>query len=114
MKAIMQRTMILITSMLASTANFAETLQQKHLSHSKQILLVTVNDKQKETAVLQRYQRGELHADWQKIGAPIPIVIGKQGLAREATDQSSTTLPIKKEGDLRTPIGIFPISFAFG
>jgi D-alanyl-D-alanine dipeptidase len=84
--------------------NFRITSAPANQNRSKQMMLVTANDSQKETAVLQRYQRSDLHAGWQKLGASIPIVIGKHGLAQA----------IKKEGDLRTPVGAFPISFAFG
>lgn len=90
------------------------TQQHRSLMSSKQILQVTVNNRQHETAVLQRYQRSGLHANWKKIGTLIPIVIGKNGLAKQVSDPSSIAFPIKKEGDLRTPLGIFPISFSFG
>jgi D-alanyl-D-alanine dipeptidase len=68
---------------------------------------------------LQRYERGAVQENWRPVGEPIPIVVGEKGLAwgigliddrrvRAAGD------PIKKEGDGKSPAGIFALGTAFG
>ena len=53
---------------------------------------------------------------WQQALGPIPIVVGKNGMAwgRGLEDFRSRTGPVKKEGDLRSPAGIFRLGTAFG
>ncbi len=84
------------------------------LHYSKQILIVSADNRRPYTAILQRYQRAALGSNWEKVGPPIPVVIGKHGLAWADSNSTSPKWPVKKEGDMRTPIGIFPIPFAFG
>ena len=75
------------------------------IHQSQQLLLV---QSQKWNAVkgeLQRYQRDSDKQDLKKVGLRIPVVLGKNGIVDAA---------MKKEGDLRTPAGIFNIVRAFG
>lgn len=72
---------------------------------SLQLVLVTTVNWHASTGTLTRFERTSFHAQWQQVGNAFPVVIGKNGLAL-ITD--------KKEGDLRTPAGLFTISQAFG
>lgn len=70
-------------------------------SNSTQLIVVTVNSPTSIHAHLRRFQKRKDH--WKKIGNTFPIVIGKHGATRN-----------KHEGDLKTPLGVFPINTAFG
>lgn len=84
------------------------------LSKSSQLLVVRTKSWHSIHGSLQRYQRNAAHK-WIAIGEPVPIVVGKHGLSGNAILQTNDSpLSIKKEGDLRTPAGIFLIGSAFG
>ena len=86
---------------------------------STQMLVVTTADWDAVAGKLQRYERANARKKWKKVGAPIAVVVAKKGLgwgaaadsdfrAREALD------PVKHEGDMRAPAGLFRLSTAFG
>ncbi|HUN86292.1 MAG TPA: hypothetical protein VMU48_18075 [Terracidiphilus sp.] len=91
------------------------------LAHSTQMIVVTTPDWSTIDGRLQRYERGNTHEAWQKVGEPIPIVVGKngmgwgiglRGLAGSVIRHPSD--PVKKEGDVKSPAGIFALGTAFG
>ncbi len=65
---------------------------------------------------------GTLHAfdwqgdHWELALQPIPIVVGKNGLAwgRGTEDFTDRQGPVKREGDKRSPAGMFELGTAFG
>jgi L,D-peptidoglycan transpeptidase YkuD (ErfK/YbiS/YcfS/YnhG family) len=65
---------------------------------------------------LQRYVRSSSSQSWQKVGDEIPIVVGKHGLGwgRGLLEPKDVTGPQKKEGDGRSPAGVFALGTAFG
>ncbi|RCK73392.1 MAG: hypothetical protein OZSIB_2572 [Candidatus Ozemobacter sibiricus] len=70
---------------------------------ARQCLWVVVADPASISAQLIRLERGA--EGWQPVLPPFPAVIGRRGLA---------PLGEKREGDGRTPTGIFPLGTAFG
>ncbi len=64
--------------------------------------------------MLRRYSRDATGA-WRAVGARVPVVVGRTGLAwgvgvaPDAADQ-----PVKREGDGKAPAGVFPLGTAFG
>lgn len=90
----------------------------------KKLIVVTTPDWNAVRGTLTRYERKKqvtgngLHgtgtaSDWQQIGEAIPIVVGRSGLAwdpglaRGHSDLYSG--PIKREGDGRSPAGVFEL-----
>jgi D-alanyl-D-alanine dipeptidase len=69
---------------------------------SQQLLLVTSQDWTQSQAQLQRYQRVDVN-HWHPVGNPIPVILGENGIAEN-----------KREGDLKTPAGVFLLGSAFG
>jgi len=66
--------------------------------------------------------RGELYrltweaGAWRREGAPTPVLIGKKGLGWGVglTDYTRRKGPVKQEGDLKSPAGLFALGTAFG
>lgn len=79
----------------------------------RQVLLVrTANwDALQGHMYLLEWQNG-----WRLARAPIPIVVGKKGLAWGIgkADYRALPGPVKQEGDLKSPAGLFELRTAFG
>ena len=84
------------------------------LANAQQALVVTVSGWNSIDGTLQRFEKHD--GKWQEVGQKFPIVVGKSGLGWDGiTDPPSKSgQPIKKEGDGRSPAGIFKITELFG
>lgn len=94
---------------------------QPPVRSSLQMIVVTTADWSTVDGRLQRYERTERGKDWKRVGDPIVIVVGKKGMGWGAglvpTDDPATRGPqdpVKKEGDGKSPAGVFRIGTAFG
>ena len=104
-----------------ATLAMAEDKQPEALRESTQILVVTTPDWNGVDGTLQAYERPHARKKWKAVGGPIPVVVGKNGLgwgagvaaARDAGRRGAGD-PVKKEGDGKSPAGIFRLSTAFG
>jgi len=104
----------------ASLANAQQPLQQP-LQSSTQIVVVTTPDWSTVEGQLRRYERTQPNQRWRPVGRPITVVVGKNGLGWGTgvmpADNPATRGPqdpVKKEGDGKSPAGIFRLSSAFG
>lgn len=85
------------------------------ISKSRQLVVVTTRDWKASAGTLQRFENSG--HQWKRVGAPIPVVIGRGGLGWGAglnAQPPTADSPVKKEGDGRSPAGVFPIGAAFG
>ncbi len=91
-----------------------------NLASSRQLIVVTTANWNAVNGRLRRYQRSETNGVWREIGGAISVVVGRNGMAwgRNGSDDWSKLAgpgdPVKKEGDGRSPAGIFKLSSAFG
>lgn len=99
----------------------AQAPAQQPLRTSMQMIVVTTPDWNTVAGRLQRYQRTRPGKRWKAIGSPVTIVVGKNGMGWGAglvpTDRPakrSPQDPVKKEGDGKSPAGVFALSTAFG
>jgi D-alanyl-D-alanine dipeptidase len=83
------------------------------LEASSQAMVVTTPDWNSVDGSLQRYEKR--NGKWQPVGEKIAIVVGKSGMGWDhLATPAPPDAPIKKEGDGRSPAGIFTIGHAFG
>ena len=80
---------------------------------STQLLLCLAPDWTATTASLQRLER-KAGGDWQALGAPWPVVLGRNGLAWGRGLHAPGAAGDKREGDGRAPAGVFAITALFG
>ena len=110
-----------IVGWCVSGSTQARTFQSDPLSRSTQTIVVTTSGWNAVEGRLQRYERATTKKKWRPVGEPISIVVGKNGLGWgigvTATGDSNfraTSDPVKREGDAKSPAGIFALGTAFG
>ena len=83
---------------------------------SRQLVVVCNKDWDEPVARMYRFERADSDSAWQKVGKPIVVNLGRTGLAWGSSSlmKTPTGVKVKKEGDGRSPAGIFPILKAFG
>jgi L,D-peptidoglycan transpeptidase YkuD (ErfK/YbiS/YcfS/YnhG family) len=99
----------------------AGTLNSDGLAHSTQMIVVTTSDWSVVEGRLRRYERATVDEKWRPVGGSISIVVGRNGLGWGigliATDDAqvrSGSDPVKREGDGKSPAGVFALGTAFG
>jgi D-alanyl-D-alanine dipeptidase len=85
------------------------------LRESQQIIVVTTETWSAQVGRLAFFERGGGQA-WRQPERPIPVVVGKAGLAwgRGLIQNPALPGPIKIEADDRAPAGAFRLRFVFG
>ncbi len=89
-------------------------------SDSRQAIVILSSDWDTTAATMYRFERSSAEAAWKPIGAVVPVNLGRTGFAwgesplmnRETVAKLSG--PHKREGDGKSPAGVFPILKAFG
>jgi len=102
-----------LTALLCACAGMTRAPRELPWSTAQQLVLVITPDWNSSRGVLRTYAR--VGRDWQGAGASVPVVIGRNGAAWGLGLHSpQTDGPIKREGDGRSPAGVFAIGTAFG
>lgn len=88
-------------------------------SESRQTILVTTKDWSSTQGTAQLFERKKTTSKWKAVGKSFPVVIGKNGFALgvempDKRDKTDIVQPYKQEGDGKSPIGVFPLTSAFG
>jgi L,D-peptidoglycan transpeptidase YkuD (ErfK/YbiS/YcfS/YnhG family) len=84
-------------------------------AHSKQAVVAYPSSWHSSHAELYFYERPDSKAAWSKAGGPIKIRLGRKGSAWGlGLHRSPDGVTLKKEGDGRSPAGIFSIGGAWG
>jgi D-alanyl-D-alanine dipeptidase len=84
------------------------------LANARQMILVVTPDWNTVEGELRRYERPAPGAPWRAVGTPGTIVVGRNGLAWDPLISPAVAGPVKKEGDGRSPAGVFALGKAFG
>ena len=87
------------------------------LNSCRQLILVTTPDGETPNATVRLYERptGET-TPWREVRGPIPAIIGQRGFAWGIGlhGTGAPGEPRKREGDLKSPAGIFRLTSVFG
>jgi len=80
----------------------------------RQLVVSIAPDWSASTGSLRRYERGP-DGPWRQVGGEVPVLYGKNGLAwgRGVRDGGDSG-PQKREGDGRSPAGVFAIGTIYG
>ncbi len=83
--------------------------------NSHQLVVVIAPNWTSTVGTIRRFERTTDTSEWTPLGASVPVVVGRTGLAwGVGFDDASTQGPRKHEGDGKAPAGIFPLDTAFG
>jgi D-alanyl-D-alanine dipeptidase len=100
-----------------STICFAQTKNDLPIpENSRQMILVLTDSITSTNGYLFYFERQNDKNVWTQINNKIPVVLGRNGLGwgRGLNSIDSSKLPIKTEGDGRSPAGVFELGAAFG
>lgn len=105
------------TSLPAQTARITTDV----LGNSTQAIVVTTANWSTVQGRLQKFERTGTHSVWHAVGKPIEIVVGTNGLGwgigvfpAHGAGVRAANGPVKKEGDGKSPAGVFTLGTAFG
>lgn len=108
----------LILALASATLAEERSGQASPLMHSTQLIVVTTADWSAVGGVLRRYERTTPAGPWRPAGNPLPVVVGRKGMGwgigAAPVPAHSSDDPVKREGDLKSPAGIFHLGTAFG
>ncbi|MEZ5289051.1 MAG: L,D-transpeptidase family protein [Vicinamibacterales bacterium] len=84
------------------------------LASARQMLLVVTSGWDEVRGQLRRFERDGAAGPWRLVGDTGAIVVGRNGLAWDPLTVPVVPGPAKREGDGRSPAGVFAIGRAFG
>ena len=85
------------------------------LEGSRQMVLVVTPAWNATSGTLRRFARSSVTESWREVGAPVPVVVGRTGVAWDDSQMTPRPgEPTKREGDGRSPAGAFALDTAFG
>ena len=85
------------------------------LDGSTQMVLVVTPAWDSTSGSLRRFERDTPQGAWRQAGGTVPIVVGRTGVAWDGNlGLARAGEPVKREGDGRSPAGVFPLDTAFG
>ncbi len=85
------------------------------IDRSEQMVVVTTPDWAATTGSMRRFERTSPTTEWHAVGIPVPVVVGRTGIAwGVGFDGVSSVGPHKREGDGKAPAGVFPLDTVFG
>nr|WP_255775384.1 L,D-transpeptidase family protein [Microbulbifer sediminum] len=100
----------MIAALVGALAPFAGLAQIPEAS--SQLLLTITEDWEADTGVLYQFEREK--GGWESVAEPVPVNIGRTGLAWGIGLHPQQQGPQKREGDGKAPAGIFRLGDAFG
>jgi L,D-peptidoglycan transpeptidase YkuD (ErfK/YbiS/YcfS/YnhG family) len=109
-------TALLILTYFIVNSMYAQSIQyfNQYLSGSNQVLYVTTANADVVQGTMVLYERKNTDKPWRRKDS-FAIVVGRAGLAKDPQTAIpiSNILPVKKEGDGKSPAGIFKLGDVF-
>lgn len=86
------------------------------LAGSRQLVLVRTPSWDSPSGLMGAYVRTDEDSPWEPAGEASAITLGARGLAwgRGLHGEASGEGPVKSEGDMKSPAGVFPLGAVFG
>ncbi|MBV9924105.1 MAG: L,D-transpeptidase family protein [Acidobacteria bacterium] len=86
------------------------------LARARQLVVVATRGWDEVPGVLRRFERKGAKGVWTRVGADVPVAVGRSGLGWGAglVETGAEAGPQKKEGDGKAPAGVFALGSAFG
>lgn len=86
---------------------------------ARQVVTVKSDGWAEFQGMMRRFERASADAPWRAVGDPVPVVLGAKGLAwgrglHGAGIVEGHPGPVKVEGDLKSPAGVFGLGRGFG
>jgi D-alanyl-D-alanine dipeptidase len=113
----MKKQIILLFFFYQITLIYPQNIQLSPIPEScGQLVLVVTPSIASSHGKLIRFTRGAVQSEWKQVGDSVNVLVGKKGLAwgigLHKLDEK--LLPLKREGDGKSPAGVFTLSTAFG
>jgi len=107
--------LLLLTTAISAQIKKPEPAPVKiPFSESLQAIVVTTDNWTDTKGEAQLYERRDARSTWKPVGKEFEIVVGRSGIAWAQDSSPESANEFKKEGDGRSPAGMFPLTFAFG
>lgn len=81
---------------------------------SLQAVVVTTADWPAVQGTAQLFERKSASSEWKSVSGTFPVVVGRNGLAWSTGSAPEGDFTPKKEGDGKSPAGLFPLISTFG
>lgn len=92
--------------------------QKIPFTESLQAVVVRTRDWNSIQGSARLFRRKTVRSKWKAVGQEFPVVVGRSGLGRDqrtlVPPNEDNTAPLKREGDGRSPAGLFPLTSSFG
>jgi L,D-peptidoglycan transpeptidase YkuD (ErfK/YbiS/YcfS/YnhG family) len=105
-------TCVAAASALTAQAQAGPDAPQLAWADARQVVLVTIPGWDSQQGSLRTFQRTA--GGWESKSTAVPVVIGRAGAAWGVGLHPLQPGPVKKEGDGRSPAGVFSLGVAFG
>jgi L,D-peptidoglycan transpeptidase YkuD (ErfK/YbiS/YcfS/YnhG family) len=106
---------MLFTLVLVAACQPALPMPRAQIDASQQVVVVITPGWMSTVGTMTRFERAAPASVWTRVDAPIPLVVGRTGIAwGVGFDDASADGPHKREGDGKAPAGIFALDTAFG
>ena len=111
-RSVRTRTIFAALTAACAIAGFASSTETSPIAGAKQLIIVISPGWDSPGATMRRYDRT---ADgWREAGAPVDVIIGRSVLAwGSGVNRGTGPGPVKREGDGKSPAGVFALGPAF-
>lgn len=114
----MKKILYLLFFLFLITFTFAQNISEikNPTANSFQMIVVITDNWKSNSGFLQLFRRNKLDDNWENFSISFEIAIGKNGLAwgYGLHGNKLSNFDVKKEGDAKSPAGVFSLSAVFG
>ncbi|QYO66165.1 L,D-transpeptidase [Leptolyngbya sp. 7M] len=116
----MRHFFVLLLTLAATAGGYSQIKTETELqkpppfAEALQIVVITPPDWNSTKAPGAMFERASLKSVWKRKGSDFEVVLGRNGSAWAIGSAPGSIKEFKKEGDGRSPAGIFPLRSAFG